>query len=41
MTEQNYRIRIKQDAIEIEVEGDKEFVEKHIEEFKKVLPGDC
>jgi len=38
MTEQNYRIRIKQDAIEIEVEGDKEFVEKHIEEFKKVLP---
>ena len=38
MTEQNYRIRIKQDAIEIEVEGDKEFVERHIEEFKKVLP---
>ncbi len=38
MTDQNYRIKIKQGEIEIEVEGDKEFVEKHIEEFKKELP---
>jgi len=38
MAEQNYRIRIKQGEVEIEVEGDKGFVEKHIEEFKKELP---
>ena len=38
MTEQNYRIRIKLGEVEIEVEGDKEFVEKHIEEFKKEMP---
>lgn len=38
MTDQNYRIKIKQGEIEIEVDGDKEFVEKHIEEFKKELP---
>lgn len=38
MTEQNYRIRIKFSEVEIEVEGDKEFVEKHIEEFKKEMP---
>jgi hypothetical protein len=38
MTEQNYRIRIKQGKVEIEVEGDKEFVEKHIEEFEKEMP---
>jgi len=38
MTEQNYRIRIKLGEVEIEAEGDKEFVEKHIEEFKKEMP---
>lgn len=38
MTEQNYRIRIKLRDVEIEAEGDKEFVEKHIEEFKKEMP---
>lgn len=38
MTEQNYKIRIKLGKVEIEVEGDKEFVEKHIEEFKKEIP---
>ena len=38
MNEQNYRIRIKRGEVEIEVEGDKEFVEKHIEEFKKEMP---
>uniref|UniRef100_A0A7C3J6X8 Uncharacterized protein n=1 Tax=candidate division WOR-3 bacterium TaxID=2052148 RepID=A0A7C3J6X8_UNCW3 len=38
MTEQNYRIRIKLGEAEIEAEGDKEFVEKHIEEFKKEMP---
>jgi len=38
MTEQNYRIRIKLGEIEIEAEGDKEFVERHIEEFKKEMP---
>jgi hypothetical protein len=38
MTEQNYRIRIKRGEVEIEAEGDKEFVEKHIEEFKKEMP---
>jgi len=38
MTEQNYRIRIKHGEVEIEAEGDKEFVEKHIEEFKKEIP---
>ena len=38
MTEQNYRIRIKLGEAEIEVEGDKEFVEKHIEKFKKEMP---
>lgn len=37
MTEQKYKIRIKRGEIEIEAEGDKEFVEKHIEEFKKEL----
>jgi len=35
MAEQNYRIRIKLGEAEIEAEGDKEFVEKHIEELKK------
>jgi len=34
MTEQHYRIRIKQGEVEIEVEGDKEFVEKHIRELR-------
>jgi hypothetical protein len=38
MTEQNYRIRIKLGEVEIEAEGDKDFVEKHIEEFKKEMP---
>jgi acylphosphatase len=38
MTEQNYRIRIKHGEVEIEAEGDKEFVEKHIEELKKEMP---
>jgi hypothetical protein len=38
MAEQNYRIRIKLGEIEIEAEGDKEFVEKHIEEFRKEMP---
>jgi hypothetical protein len=38
MTAQNYRIRIKLGEVEIEAEGDKEFVEKHIEEFKKEMP---
>lgn len=38
MTEQNYRIKIKLGDVEIEAEGDKEFVEKHIEEFKKEMP---
>ena len=33
-----YRIKIKKGNLEIEVEGDKEFVEKHIEEFKEELP---
>lgn len=37
MTEQNYRIRIKLGEREIEAEGDKEFVEKYIEEFKKEI----
>jgi len=37
MTEKNYRIRIKKGEFEIEVEGDKEFVEKHIEEFKQEM----
>jgi len=37
MTEK-YRIRIKQGEVEIEVEGDKEFVEKHIEKFKEEIP---
>jgi len=37
MTEQKYRIRIKLNEVEIEVEGDREFVEKHIEEFKKEM----
>jgi len=31
MTEQNYRIKIKVGEVEIEAEGDKDFVEKHIE----------
>ncbi len=38
MVEQHYKIRIRRNEVEIEVEGDKEFVEKHIEEFKKELP---
>lgn len=38
MSEQIYRIRIKFGEVEIEAEGDKEFVEKHIEEFKKEMP---
>ena len=38
MTEQNYRIRIKLGEVEIEAEGDKDFVEKHIEEFRKEMP---
>jgi hypothetical protein len=38
MVEQNYRIRIKFGEVEIEAEGDKDFVEKHIEEFKKEMP---
>jgi len=32
-----YRIRIKKGDIEVEVEGDKEFVEKHLENLKKEL----
>ena len=32
-----YRIRLKKANTEIEVEGDKEFVEKHIEELKEEL----
>lgn len=32
-----YRIRIRKGDTEIEIEGDKEFVEKHIEEFKEEL----
>jgi len=39
MSEQNYRIRIKVGEVEMEAEGDKDFVEKHIEEFKKEMPG--
>jgi hypothetical protein len=35
MTEQNYRIRIKRGEVEIEAEGDREFVEKQIGELKK------
>jgi len=38
VTEQNYRIRIKLGEIEIEAEGDKDFVEKHIEELKTEMP---
>ncbi|MGQ9848338.1 MAG: hypothetical protein ACUVQP_12680 [Bacteroidales bacterium] len=38
MSEQNYKIRIKIGDVEIEAQGDKEFVEKHIEEFKKEMP---
>lgn len=38
MTEQNYKIRIKIGEDEIEAQGDKEFVEKHVEEFKKKMP---
>lgn len=38
MTEQNYRVRIKLGEVEIEAEGDKDFVEKHIEEFKTEMP---
>ena len=34
---ETYRIRLRKANIEIEVEGDKEFVEKHIEELKKEL----
>jgi len=32
-----YRIRIKKGNVEIEVEGDKDFVEKHIGELKNEL----
>ncbi|PNR87541.1 hypothetical protein X925_08890 [Petrotoga sp. 9T1HF07.CasAA.8.2] len=35
MSEQNYRVRIKNGEVEIEAEGDKEFVEKHIKELKE------
>jgi len=35
MSEKSYRIRIKVGEVEIEVEGDREFVEKHIREFKR------
>jgi hypothetical protein len=38
MSEQTYRIRIKIGEVEIEAEGDKEFVEKQIEEFKNEIP---
>jgi len=38
MTEQNYRIKIKFGEVEIEAHGDKEFVEKHIGEFRKEMP---
>jgi len=38
MTEEKYRIRIKLENNEIEAEGDKEFVEKWIEEFKQEMP---
>lgn len=38
MTEQNYRIKIKLGEVEIEAEGDKEFVEKHIKELKEEIP---
>ncbi|MHA1250927.1 MAG: hypothetical protein ACTSRP_13120 [Candidatus Helarchaeota archaeon] len=34
MNDQKYRYRIKYGEIEFEVEGDKEFVEKHIEKFR-------
>ena len=37
MTEQNYRIRIKQGEVEIEVEGDRDFVEMNIEKLKNEL----
>lgn len=37
MNEQQCRFRIKRGDVEIEVEGDKEFVEKHFEEFKKEI----
>jgi len=38
MPDQIYRWRIKRGDVEFEVEGDKEFVEKHVEEFKKEIP---
>jgi len=37
MIQQNYRIGIKLGEVEIEAEGDREFVEKHIQEFKKEM----
>jgi|YelNatPaOPRAMG01_1025707.scaffolds.fasta_scaffold57338_3 hypothetical protein len=37
MTEQNYRIRIKLGEVEIEAEGDKEFVEKAINDRKNLF----
>lgn len=37
MTDQIYRIRIKRGDVEIEVEGDKEFVEKTINDWKNSL----
>lgn len=38
MSEQNYRIRIKNGEVEIEAEGDKEFVEKHVKELREEMP---
>jgi hypothetical protein len=35
MIEQNYRIKIKKGDTEIDIAGDKNFVEKHIEKYKK------
>jgi len=37
MTEQNYRIRIKLGDVEIEAEGDRDFVKKQIEELKEEM----
>jgi hypothetical protein len=38
MNEKSYRLRIKLGEVEIEAEGDKEFIEKHIGEFRKKMP---
>lgn len=35
---ENYRFRFKQGEVEFEIEGDKEFVEKHIKVFEKEMP---